>query len=261
MADSRGRLAATGAVHLWYGRVADPPEQADLLLLDEEEAHQVRSRAGAVRSHYVGAHAALRRILADHYLGGPPAAIRFGRHLCPRCGDTGHGRPRIVSPATGLEFSLSRSGPHWALAVGAGGMLGVDIESRDGPNLEDFVDLVLALPELDRVRAVEPTDDRRDLLLRAWTRKEAVLKAVGVGIVADLRQVYVRPAEAGPLFVEHAESGQRTRWLVEEPDLGPHLAVALARKAGSAGRVVVRAQTGEERGQLCSGASRDSVPA
>ncbi|MFF4119396.1 4'-phosphopantetheinyl transferase family protein [Streptomyces sp. NPDC001714] len=42
-----------------------------------------------------------------------------------------------------------------------------------------------------------------ELFCRAWTRKEAVLKVCGVGIVAELRDLETRPAEAGPVTVEY----------------------------------------------------------
>nr|WSZ99204.1 4'-phosphopantetheinyl transferase superfamily protein [Streptomyces sp. NBC_00857] len=231
MNDSRGRLAATGAAHIWYGRVPDELAPDGLALLDDEELRVVRGRRPPFDAHYAGAHSALRRLLAERYLGVPPGSIRFGRHLCPACGDRAHGRPRIIQPATGLEFGLSRSGPHWALAVTAGGDIGVDIESTRDFAPEGVSELVLSDLELTRMRAMEHKDDRRDFFLRSWTRKEAVLKAVGIGIVADLRGLDVQPAEAGPVVVEHTGPGPHRRWLVEEVDLGPGLVAALAREA------------------------------
>lgn len=242
---SSGRLAATGAVHIWYGRAPHIPDPADLALLDDEELRLVRGRRAAVRSHYAHAHAALRRVLADHYLGGPPEAIRFGRHPCPRCEDGRHGRPRVLSPATRLEFSLSRSGAHWALAVTAAGHVGLDIESRgdlDADALSGLVfsGLVLTGGERDRIRAAGHGEERRELFLRAWTRKEAVLKAVGVGIATDLGRLDVHVAEEGPVRVEHTERDQRSHWLVDEPELAPGLVAALARRADRPGPVLVR---------------------
>ncbi|MER6080251.1 hypothetical protein [Streptomyces sp. NPDC001833] len=60
-------------------------------------------------------------------LGVPPADVRFGRHTCPRRADPGRGRPRIEHPATALDFSLSRPGPPWLLAVTAGEKAGGDV--------------------------------------------------------------------------------------------------------------------------------------
>ncbi|MBQ0984639.1 4'-phosphopantetheinyl transferase superfamily protein [Streptomyces sp. F63] len=230
----RGRLAGTGTVHIWHGRVADELVPDDLALLDDEELRLTRGRRPPFDAHYAGAHAVLRRLLADHYLGRSPGAIQFGRHSCPACGDRTHGRPRIVRPATSLEFSLSRSGPLWALAVTAGAAVGVDIESSHGSPPDGVSELVLSDRELARMRAMRHADGRQEFLLRSWTRKEAVLKAVGTGIVTDLRGLDVLPADADPVVVEHTGPGRRGSWLVEEVNLGPGLVAALAREAGRA---------------------------
>ncbi|MEU9316896.1 4'-phosphopantetheinyl transferase superfamily protein [Streptomyces sp. NPDC048295] len=247
MNDSRGRLAATRTTHIWHGRVPDEPAPGDLGLLDDEELRIVRARRPPFDVHYAGVHSALRRVLADHYLGVPPGSIRFGRHICPACGNRAHGRPRITKPATGLEFGLARSGPHWALAVTAGGSVGVDIEAVRDFAPEGVSELVLSDLELSRMRALGHEDDRRDFLLRSWTRKEAVLKAVGVGIAADLRGLEVLPGEAGPVAVEHTGPGPRGSWLVEDVDLGPGLVAALAREAARGGAPVVPRFLGDVR--------------
>ncbi|MFC4497739.1 4'-phosphopantetheinyl transferase family protein [Streptomyces ovatisporus] len=248
-----GRFAATRAVHVWYGRGADELGKVDLTHLDDGELRLVRSRRPPLDAHYGSAHAAVRRVLADHYLGGPPSAITFGRHVCPRCGDPSHGRPRISSPVTGLEFSLSRTGPHWALAVTAGERVGIDIECGAGRAVDGAAEVALSDGELARLRAVEHAAGRREFFLRAWTRKEAVLKAAGTGIVAGMRALEVRPAQRGTVRVENAEAvrGDRPRtWLVDELALGDGLFAALAREEGRCGPVVLRPVTRTENGAV-----------
>ncbi len=240
MSERIGRLGETAAVHVWHGRARDTPDPADTALLDDVELRAAGARRAPLDARYAGAHAAVRRILADHYLGGSPAAIRFGRHRCLRCDDRTHGRPRVVMPATRLEFSLSRSGPHWLLAVTAGGQVGVDIEQRGEFDIGGTAEVALSDDERTALRAAGDERDRQDIFFRAWTRKEAVLKAVGVGIVADLRRLDVRPERYGPVLVEHAEPGHRGSWWTEEIPLGPHLFAALAREADRPGPVVLR---------------------
>ncbi|MCA1271682.1 hypothetical protein ACIPQH_17815 [Streptomyces rubiginosohelvolus] len=58
------------------------------------------------------------------------AAVRFGRQVCPLYG-SGARAPLSRAPGAPLDFSLSRSGPHWLLAVTAGAKIGVDIEPLD----------------------------------------------------------------------------------------------------------------------------------
>ncbi|GAA2735176.1 4'-phosphopantetheinyl transferase family protein [Streptomyces nogalater] len=238
--DGIARFGRSNAVHVWHGRAADLPDPADVALLDATELDTFRRRGAPFAGRYAAAHAAVRRILADHYLGGPPAAVRFGRHPCPRCGDPLHGRPVILAPATRLDFSLSHSGPYWLLAVTAGGQVGVDIEQHTGRGLRDVPRIALSDAELDVLSGAGNEREHEELFLRAWTRKEAVLKAVGVGIVADLRGLDALTGAPGPVRVDHAEPGAPGAWTVEDLRLGPGRSAALAREHTRPGPVVLR---------------------
>ncbi|MFJ4712042.1 4'-phosphopantetheinyl transferase family protein [Streptomyces sp. NPDC088785] len=243
-ASDRGiaRFSRNHAVHVWHGRVPDLPDPADVALLDANEHATFRRRSAPFDGHYAGAHAALRRVVADHYLGCPPAAVRFGRHPCPRCADPTHGRPRIVAPATRLDFSLSRSGPYWLLAVTAGGPVGIDIEQVTGrAGVDEAADVALSEGELGLLRGIGDEREREELFLRAWTRKEAVLKATGVGIVADLRDLdALTPGGGGPLRIDHNEPRIGGSWEVYDLFVGSGLSAALARASAHAGPVVLR---------------------
>ncbi|WP_327708346.1 4'-phosphopantetheinyl transferase superfamily protein [Streptomyces sp. NBC_00464] len=238
MAEISGLLRETRAIHIWHGRVRDLLPSSDLAVLADDELGRIR-RAGRVRSaHYAGVHAAVRRVLGDHYLGVPPSAVRFGRHACPRCTDPAHGRPRIEHPATTLDFNLSRSGPYWLLAVTAGEKVGVDIERRT--SAVGVADVALTAYELARIRGLEAPEQRQELFYRAWTRKEAVLKACGVGIFAELENLEASPADPGPVTMEFSESGLAGRWHVQDLALTPGLIGALAQDAESVRPVVTR---------------------
>ncbi|MFE3853481.1 4'-phosphopantetheinyl transferase family protein [Streptomyces griseorubiginosus] len=233
------RLRAQDAVHIWRGRAPDAllPEDAGLLSAAELEVVRRRSQQAAVR--YAGAHAALRRVLA-RYLGEPPERIRLGRQPCPRCEHPEHGRPRIDWPPSGLDFNLSRSGVHWLLAVAADRQVGADIEDGRTVDVEGSSTIVLTDDELAHMRAQPTQELRLEAFFRCWTRKEAVVKASGVGIVADLRTIEVRPAARGPVRVTHAEPNGPDTWTVQNLPAGPGLFAALAREAGSTGPVLMR---------------------
>ncbi|WP_328480608.1 4'-phosphopantetheinyl transferase superfamily protein [Streptomyces sp. NBC_00377] len=233
------RLRAQDAVHIWRGRAPDAllPEDAALLSAAELEVVRRRSQQAAVR--YAGTHAALRRILA-RYLGVPAEQIRLGRQPCPRCEHPEHGRPRIDWPPSGLDFNLSRSGGHWLLAVVADRQVGADVEDGRTVDVEGSSTIVLTDDELAHMRAQPTGELRLAAFFRCWTRKEAVVKASGVGIVADLRTIEVRPADDGPVRVTHVEPNGPDTWTVQNLPTGPGLFAALAREAGSTGPVVLR---------------------
>ncbi|MEV7287864.1 4'-phosphopantetheinyl transferase superfamily protein [Streptomyces sp. NPDC093252] len=257
-----GRLRErTNAVDVWHGRTPSPPGPDDRSPdpsapgpptpdapdpdplspdpLSPAEARRARRLPEPAATRYAAAHRAMRRVLAG-YLGVPAPALEFGRHPCPRCAHPEHGRPRLVRPVTDLEFSLSRSGPYWALAVTAGRPVGVDIETGRALDTTPAAHYALGAAEAAHVlAAAEPAH----AFLRCWTRKEAVVKAVGTGIVTALRAIDVHPADPGPVrVVVPPGSGA---WLVRDLRPADGVFAALAHPAaGAPGPVAVRPYPG-----------------
>ncbi|MFJ6016953.1 4'-phosphopantetheinyl transferase family protein [Streptomyces sp. NPDC092952] len=236
-------LAADRGVHVWQGSTRAAPPAAALRLLSAAEHTVMLRRPRTDGLRYAGAHIAVRQILS-RYLGVPPAGLRFGTRPCLWCSDPGHGRPVVTGPPTGLDFNLSHAGPHWALAVSATGPVGIDIEDGRSRILARDAALVLSASELTHVNGLTEGPARDAALLRCWTRKEAVVKAIGTGIMADLRDLEVRPEHEGPLTVHGTGQGGTGDWLVQDLPGTGDLFVALARPAGSTGPVTLRSPTG-----------------
>ena len=138
----------------------------------------------------------LLRAEAARFHGVPSDRIVLG-HECPRCGSDEHGRPVLRATAalrTPAHVSLSRAGALSVVALTEAGPVGVDVEAPGAAEFAGFDDVALAPGE----RAADRT--------RAWVRKEAVLKALGLGLALDPRDVVVdgdgrvswASAEAGP---------------------------------------------------------------
>lgn len=121
----------------------------------------------------------LRQVLAE--LTGTPAAAHVFDRTCQRCGDRSHGKPVLQHPS--LHTSRSYAGGMLAVAVSTAGPVGVDVEQVSGTAFDGFAEVALAPDERDG------TPSERT---RAWTRKEAVLKARGTGLSVDPRTVDVR---------------------------------------------------------------------
>ncbi|ROS28049.1 4'-phosphopantetheinyl transferase [Cellulomonas sp. PhB150] len=124
---------------------------------------------------------ALARRAVAHVRGVDPADVVVGRR-CPTCGSTAHGAPMT----TGAHVSITRGTGVVAVAVSAVGPVGIDLEQRRDELWPGFDDLALAPGE-----HVATTDER----LRAWVRKEAVLKASGLGLTVDPRSVVLRDGQ------------------------------------------------------------------
>lgn len=183
------RALAPGDVHVWRialdaGGAARHAHDAALLTADERARAQ-RYRFERDRARYVAARAALRRLLAS-YVGIEPAALAF-------VADGSEGKPGLALPGA-PAFNLAHSGDCALLAVAAMPRVGIDLEiERPIADVEVLASQYFTDAERDAVRTAGDAAQRA--FLRVWTRKEAVLKAVGRGLTADLRTIEVG---AGP---------------------------------------------------------------
>jgi 4'-phosphopantetheinyl transferase len=106
-----------------------------------------------------------------------PAAVEL--RVTPR------GRP-VLDPAWGLEFSTSNDDGLAVIAIAVGRRVGVDVERFR--ELDDALDLAagyLHPSELASLRS-RPAGARSRAFLELWTRKEALVKALGGGLSIPL---------------------------------------------------------------------------
>jgi 4'-phosphopantetheinyl transferase len=200
------RLEA-GVVHVWRLplAVSGPQLQALRRVLSQEEADRAdRFHFEADRDRFVVARVGLRSVLSV-YTGVAPhqVALSYGSHGKPRISETASARK--------LEFNLSHS-CDWALvAVTQGQAVGVDIERvRAIADMESIARSIFTPPECDALSHAEPSA-KASVFFRLWTRKEAVVKAMGSGLAAPLDRLVIEPA---------APSCGSTFLLLQDPDTG-----------------------------------------
>jgi len=116
------------------------------------------------------------------------------------------GKPRLASThRSTLEFNVSHSGD-WAL-FGFSQLLpvGVDTELfQRRTNFEALAPQVLSVNERAKLELL-PTSERNLAIMRAWVAKEALLKAIGVGIGFGLQLVEFpmpQPSVCAPLKID-----------------------------------------------------------
>jgi len=165
-----------GDVELWsveLDRGCGDPDGISLLSAPER-ARAARIRREGDRRRYVASHLWLRRLLAGR-LGLELDRIEY------RTGEAG--KPELSWPASsGLRFSMSRSGGLALYAFGTGREVGVDVEEcRSDTDLAALEDRFLSPGEQAALSRLHGPA-RRDAFYRTWARKEAFLKAVGVGL-------------------------------------------------------------------------------
>ncbi|WP_052698080.1 4'-phosphopantetheinyl transferase family protein [Luteibacter yeojuensis] len=155
-------------------------------LLDRRErARAARFRFSDDRKAYTAAHAVWRVALAQ-CLGTVPEDVTLAT--------TDDGQPRL--PGSALSTSLSHSGPMVAISVCAAATVGVDIESIPAKvDMEALVPMFCTRAEAQVVDAMECGEEKHRHLVELWTRKEALLKAFGVGLLTDPASTPATPDE------------------------------------------------------------------
>ena len=157
-----------------------PGPEVWALLDDRERERAERFIHNRDRYRYVAAHAGLRLALAAE-TGQPPRALRFAV--------TARGKP--VLERIPLAFNLSHSGDLAVVATCRNGDIGIDIETAGRMrDLDGLADMVMTAEEGAAFAAL-PGDLRKAAFLHLWTRKEALLKADGRGLMHDPRNVAV----------------------------------------------------------------------
>ena len=164
---------APDEAHLWAWALQPAPRDlsAYLQILDSQEQQRVqRFHFAADAERYAVAHGNLRRILGA-YLNLAPERLCFESNQ--------FGKPELAGE-TSLKFSLSHSKSIAVLAVDHAQPVGVDVEDVRAIEAE-VADRHFSATELTDLRGLKGEAWLAGFY-RCWTRKEAILKAEGVGL-------------------------------------------------------------------------------
>ena len=195
-------------------------------LLDRDERHRagrfLNERHG---SRFVVGRAGMRLRLA-RYLKTSPADLVFSYGP--------HGKPMLATPGA-PHFNLAHSDGEAVLAVCQDLEVGVDVER--GHKLDtDIVSRFFSSDEIALWQLL-PEAERERAFFRAWTAKEALLKALGVGLSVPLSAFSVHISADEPLRLQSVPQGAAlpVNWSLQEfapaPDYYGTLAVAAPRIA------------------------------
>jgi 4'-phosphopantetheinyl transferase len=224
-------LPPPGTVRVWFLRAGSRPEdpsfKGDQWVLSAEEGVRARRfRDLESQERFVTSRVHLRWLLGR--------CLELNPSEVPIVAGPG-GKPLLDPAFTArppLHFNVAHSGPFVALALATSGPVGVDIEMmRPLPGLAELAARVLSAGEL-RVLEMLPARIRSEAFFAAWTRKEAVLKAMGTGLGFPLDQIEVGTGP-GATIVEVPDDGggAANPWTVMSFPLSPRGskgAVALA---------------------------------
>ena len=148
-------------------------------LLSAGERDRVARKATPVLRQRQAASFQCLRVTLGEVLDVEPLALAFRIEAS--------GKP--VLAGGGLHFNVSHSGGIGMLAWGPR-ELGADVEALIARPSESLAEEILTPAELEAWRGLAPPL-RQTALTRAWTRKEATLKAIGTGLRVAPRTIAV----------------------------------------------------------------------
>lgn len=225
-----GKPLATEELHVWSALQRGGPaflqrlEQEVLATAELERA--ARFRFEPERRRYLVARGILRLLLAG-YLNQPPRDIEIAYGP--------HGKPFLADPTARLRFNASHSQGVALYAFVWNHEVGVDVEAiHSVTDMARIAERFFAPGENERWRAL-PEPERARAFFLCWTRKEAFLKAKGVGIGGGLGafEVSLAPREPATLLSTRDPLDSAAGWtMFSNPPASGYEAAIVVRAPG-----------------------------
>jgi 4'-phosphopantetheinyl transferase len=200
-----------GEVHVWSASLEPAPSELarlEQLLSSEEACRAGRFRASHARREYVAARGILRTLLGRYLEIAPEGVALTVGSL---------GKPKLAEASPPLHFNLSHSHGMSLIAITSVGEVGVDVEMvRPHPGFLDLADRFFAPPEALALRRLTP-QHALEAFFHAWARKEAFLKALGLGLSfgSDRVEVTLLPGEPARLLSVDGATEPAASWSLE----------------------------------------------
>jgi 4'-phosphopantetheinyl transferase len=190
----------------------------------DERVRANRFRLQRDRDHFVVARGLLRVVLSL-YLGVAPAHVGF-------CYGA-HGKPRLAPPldGSGLSFNVSHASGLALYAVAMDRRVGIDLERIcTGFAYQPVAERHFSRRERAMLASLPSEGAGRRAFFNCWTRKEALVKAMGGGLSVPLNQftVSAEPGEPVVLLEMSGDRGERCGWSLHELLPGAGFVGALA---------------------------------
>jgi 4'-phosphopantetheinyl transferase len=209
-------------IDLWIWSLDMGPDRIAALsafLSPDEHARAERFVHPHHARRYIAGRGRLREILGN-LAGQDPANVDFDYNP--------QGKPYLT---TGPVFNLSNSGDWAALAMTDTARLGIDIELLR-PVEDDVARRFFSPAEYADLSAL-PAAQWRDGFFRCWTRKEAIIKACGLGLSMplDAFEVTLKPGQPAKLNKFQDEESTEKDWTLVHLDIQADLIGAIAVQA------------------------------
>jgi 4'-phosphopantetheinyl transferase len=220
-------LPLAGEMHVWLVPLVDVPSDdrtvaATLTRAERERA--VHFASPLLIRRFVCRRVALRRILTM-YRRVRAQDITFGLGA--------HGKPYILEQdgtASPLKFNISDTGDHVLIAVMMHREIGIDIETVRQVEEADYI-VEQHFSSIERATYGSLAPERKLLsFFTGWTRKEAYVKAIGLGLRLPLKSFSVTIDPVAPArFIEiDGDPLKATQWNLLPISISPRHVGAVA---------------------------------
>ncbi len=177
-------------------------DDAQALLSDDERARQRSFVSPELRRRFGAARAGLRTLLGRH-LDRDPLSLAFA---------TGEfGKPRLVGDGQ-VHFNLSHCEERAVLAIG-NAEIGIDLERERPIEHVELAKRYFHPREVAAITASRDEAEQRRAFFLVWTLKEAVVKALGTGLLTPLDSFEVAIGASRPRLAAAPEGAPQTWWL------------------------------------------------
>lgn len=221
------KLPAAGTIEVWMIDLDRPLSSGinlDEILSVEERKRAERYLIPSDSSRFRLCRAMLRLGLA-WYLEEAPGQIALTTNP--------HGKP-CIAEGSALHFNVSHSGGLGAIAFTTVGEVGIDVEAMQR-NIEalEIATAHFTSDEAAMVAAAQAPREQARVFLRLWTRKEAVLKAAGYGLLGGLEGFDVSRGPLDRVRLRCSTDGSaESCWRIQDLETMEGFAGAVAAPAG-----------------------------
>ncbi len=220
-------LQLANIVDVWFVPLDAPATSGFAeFLTDEELDRAARFRSTQDQVRWAACRLALRTILANRvFCDTKHIGIVSGANGKPEL------EPGVYTPSP--YFNLSHSGGAALVALTIHFPLGVDIEhEKPFADMSRVVDRVFSRNERADLAALNDADFVRGFF-SAWTRKEALIKATGAGLSADLQTIEVTLLPDVAPRVLRMGDDDPDAWQLFDIDAGASYRAALAARTSA----------------------------
>ncbi|HSB01710.1 MAG TPA: 4'-phosphopantetheinyl transferase superfamily protein [Anaerolineales bacterium] len=209
-------------VDVWQVRLDLPAHMLERLqefLSEEETQRAARFHFTADRNRFIAAHGCLRAVLT-RYLRCLPDQFTFSVNS--------YGKPALNDHT--LEFNLSHSSDVALIAISQERRVGIDVERiRPGISSQVIAQQYFSKFEFAELQTL-PLEQKEAAFFTCWTRKEAYIKAQGLGLSLPLESfdVSLLPNEPAILRATRPDPDEARRWTLFALEIDPYHEASVA---------------------------------